>query len=239
MCTRPLDSADKFSLLLEKAGANVINIPMIEIKPVENSALIDEKLKNINNYYGIIFTSSNAVKYFFERVKEHTITFDNNIFAVGIKTGNKVRELGYNVSLIPETYSSAELAKELGKSSPRDAKFLFPCGNIKMRTLIDGLNNIEELVVYNTLIPQKTKQTDELENMLGTGQIDCIAFFSPSAVTNFKKMYPDFVKYKTAIAVIGKTTLNRALESGFTANIIAKESTAESLSIEIINYFND
>jgi len=238
LCTRPVSDSLEFTSSLESAGAEVISLPVIEISPPENFDELDSALSGLSKYNGVVFSSSNAVKYFFDRIKEKNISFQCEIFALGEKTKKKIQEYGYNVTFIPDTFSSEELAKTLKEKVSGNLRLLFPRGNLGMNTLAKELNNIEEVIVYKTGKPSKVQNYEFVAKMLINSEIDCIAFFSPSAVTNFRLMFPDFTQDVTSIAVIGSTTLKRAQEEGFSVDIVAEKFTSENLSDAIINYYN-
>jgi uroporphyrinogen-III synthase len=238
LCTRPADGAEEFKRILETSGAVVITVPMIEIYPVADQSLLDSKLDILQKYDGIIFTSSNGVKIFFKRAGERGIHIKNKIYAVGEKTKKAIEDSGYKVSMIPDSYDSVSLAKLLASGGGENLKYLFPSGNLSMKSIVSGLKNVDEIVVYETRKPLINQSFIELERSFKNNEIDCIAFFSPSAVSNFAELFPDYRNINADIAVIGKTTAARAEEIGLIANITAKKATGGNLGEEIINYYN-
>lgn len=239
LCTRPADDAVEFSELLLKYGAEVITAPLIEIHPVKDFTHIDNCLEKIHEYTGIIFTSSNGAKYFFERVKQKNIIINLKLYAVGSKTKKFIESSGYKVFRIPINFSSKSLAEVLKTDSAVNAKFLFPAGNIGMKTIIKELPEIEEIVVYETRKPMNNQLLQNTEKMLKAGIINCIAFFSPSAVTNFAELFPGYRNYRTNYAVIGKTTEERLNLYGLKADVISDNAEAERLGDAIKKFYNE
>lgn len=238
VCTRPAEDAEEFRNVLENSGVEVIIAPLIEIHSVEDFSYLDSKLDKLNKYKGIIFTSANGVKYFFTRANARAINPENEIYAVGEKTKQAVESFGYTVSFIPDSYNSASLAKLLMEKDGGQSKYLFPTGNLSMKQLVSELKNVDEVIVYETRKPLTNQSLTELEYLFNKNEIDCIAFFSPSAVSNFAELFPRYKSFRADIAVIGKTTLSRIEEIGLKANIIAERAAAVSLGEEIINYYN-
>lgn len=238
LCTRPKEGAEEFKKIFENSGAELIVVPMIEILPVKDFTELDSKLDKLDQYSGIIFTSANGVRHFFNRVKQRGLKPANKIFAVGEKTGAAVESLGYSVNFIPESYDSTSLAKLMRENEGEDSSYLFPSGNLSMKRLVSELKNVDEVIVYETHKPLKNKALIELENSLRNKEINCIAFFSPSAVTNFTELYPLYQSTDADFAAIGMTTVERIKHLGLEAKIVAKKATAESLGEEIINYYN-
>lgn len=240
--TRAKGSDNTFENALKSLGASVEFLPVIEIKPVNDYTLLDEKISVIDTYDGIFFTSTNAVKYFFERFNSKGKKFSGKIFTIGAKTKASVESFGYKVYFAPSVFSSEELADSIDKSEIKGKKYLFPCGNLAGNTLKEKLGSvalINEVVVYQTVLPEtNSKKVNEIKNKIEKGEINCISFFSPSSIENFLKIFPDFNQKNINIAVIGNTTLNRLKDFGLKADIIPEKSTSESLAKAIADYFN-
>jgi len=242
LITRAEGNDNSFENAVNSFGASACFIPVIEIKPINDSSLLDEKLSLINDYDGIFFTSSNAVKYFFERLSSSGKKFSGKIFTVGSKTKASVESFGYKVYFAPQVFSSEELADSIDKNEIKGGKYLFPCGNLSSNVLKEKLGliaSIDEVIIYQTVLPETAgEMVREIKNKLEKGEIDCISFFSPSSVENFLKIFPGFKQNNIRIAVIGGTTLKSVKDSGLKADIIPEKSTAESLANAIADYFN-
>lgn len=243
LVTRAVDSGDKFGNELNRAGFSIEYFPTIEIKPIDDYSLVDKKIKKLNQYDGIFFTSANSVNYFFKRCINLGVEVDNKIYAVGEKTGEKVSEFGYRVHFVPETYSAEQLIESLPLEEIKGKTFLFPRGNLTMKKLKEGLKeyaDIDEVEVYVNSLPVNgnSVRIKKIVNLLKAKEIACLTFFSPSGITNFMMMVPDFEQEDIIIAVIGKTTKAKAIEYGLIVDIMPVEATSESLAESIIKYFN-
>ena len=242
LVTRAEGTDNSFEKALNSLGASAEFFPVIEIKPENDHSLLDKKISVINEYDGIFFTSSNAVKYFFERLSSSGKKFSGKIFTVGAKTKASVESFGYKVYFAPLVYSSEELVHSIDKNVIKGKKYLFPCGNLAGNVLKEKLGSvaaIDKVVVYYTVLPEtESDSVREVREELEKGKIDCISFFSPSSVENFLKIFPDFKQNQIKIAAIGSTTLNRIKDFGLEADIIPEKSTSESLAKAIADYFN-
>ena len=82
---------------LEELGAEVIQFPTIEIVPPENWDELDSAIDTIESYDWLIFTSSNAVRYFFSRLFEKKRDIRElkglKICAIGAKTAASIEEV--------------------------------------------------------------------------------------------------------------------------------------------------
>jgi len=241
LSTRAAESNDEFESVLISHGAVVECFPTIKITRVENNVKLDEELNRINSYDALIFTSSNGVKCFFERAKELGAHYGNRIYAVGEKTGLAVKKYGFVPSFVPENFSSESLIDELKPDDIENKKFLFPKGNLSpdyIKNTLGSRASVEEVIVYKTICPEYSKQyIDWIKNILCSGGLDCITFFSPSAVHNFYGILDGIEIKNTDIAVIGKTTLNKAKEHELKVNILPEKSTSENLAKAIVKFY--
>ncbi len=236
--TRPSGGGDEFESILGKNNFKVVNFPTIEIAPVEDFSETNERLEKINDYDGLIFTSGNAVKIFLGRAAEKGIKINCAIYAVGEKTKALIEKAGYECEAVPVKTDSEGLAAMLtGKN--RNGKYLFPKGKSGMNRIPDSLPYVDGIIVYETLLPRNKEGIDEVRNMLNRKEVDCIVFFSPSAVKNFFVFFERFEQRNTAVAVIGETTKKKAESLGLTAGIMPEKYSSEELANEIIKYFNE
>jgi uroporphyrinogen III methyltransferase/synthase len=213
LITRDRDADDEFSQMLTEAGAETIFFPVIKISEAEDHTELDNVLSDINKYDGIFFTSSNAVKYFFERAESLNKKYTGKIYSVGEKTKQKVESYGYKNKFVPAVYSAEELIKSLPADEIKGKSFLFPKGNLSMDKLKNGISgyaHVHEVKVYE----------------------------NSSSIKNFLIIFPGFRQNEIKIAVIGKTTHNTAGEFDLKADIIPDESTSVSMARAIIEFFN-
>ncbi len=198
-------------------------------------------------YDGLIFTSANGVHGFMDRLKELRILPETlkskMISVVGERTKLAVGEYGLSVSLMPDRFTSADLAKALDRQDLTGKAFLFPRGNLGKDILQDNLKllgaNVDSVIVYQTTKPRDEKTHEARESLL-SGSIDVATFTSPSTFQNFTALFTtnelQAIFSRTAIAVIGPATAQAVMEDGFEADIVAKESTVESL-VDAIGHF--
>lgn len=237
--TRPADSGGEFDRILEKENFDVISFPLIEIVPAGNYEEIDERLEKINDYDGLIFTSGNAVGIFLKRAAERKTKITCSIFAVGEKTGEKIEEFGYACEQLPDKADSESLAEMIAEKKGGNKKYLFPKGRIGMNRIPEYLPGVDGITVYDTVMPDTLSGIDNVRNLLNNKEVDCIVFFSPSAVKNFFVLFPEYRQGKTAVAAIGETTKKKAESTGLKVDILPGRYLSEELAKEIIKYFNE
>lgn len=238
LVTRPKDQASEFASLLESHEIRVLHLPMIEIKPPDSWQEVIDAIAILQSYDGIIFTSVNAVKYFFDRITESN--FPSGLlpacYAVGEKTRKAVDERGGMCVTVPEKYNAQSLTSSMKDVAGK--KFLFPQSNIGSDEIIILIEQaggaVHKITVYQTVMPSISR-LQKFEEMFLEGEVDCIAFFSPSAVKNFTTLFPQFKQATILAAAIGGTTASTALAHGLRVDVIAPQATSESLAQAIIN----
>ncbi|MEN3038945.1 MAG: uroporphyrinogen-III synthase [Candidatus Kryptonium sp.] len=225
LITRDKSQAIEFASYLESFGFIPIFFPTIEIVEPDSWDEVDERIKRIDDYTDIIFTSSNGVRFFFERFmrfypieKLKTKRFS----AVGIRTKNEIEKYGFKVETLPEKSDKENLFAKILVSEK--AKFLFPRGNLTDEKFIKLLKEngfkIDDIVVYKTIKPEIDENNiNEIKSMIENGEIKFITFFSPSSVRNFFEILGNVKLNGQKIAVIGETTLKECEKFGLSVNI--------------------
>ncbi len=248
LITRSRRQAEEFVRVVERAGGVAVVFPTIEIEPLESWDQCDRSIESLYMCNGIIFTSSNAVDFFFKRFRE--IQRDirelegKAIYAVGHKTKERLDGLGIKVRAIPQTYTSADLAKLMEQEDLRGKSFLFPTGNLTKETLADNLRllgaHVDAIHVYRTVIPSQPA-IGALDAQIINDGIDVLTFLSPSAFQNFVTLFTSprvrLFSEHALIAAIGPTTSRAIEQAGLEVQIVPEQSTTESLIDAIANYF--
>jgi len=117
--TRPAERAGGFVARLENTGAAVIKLPTIAIADPDSWAPVDAAIARLASgaYLWVMFTSRIGAERFLERVARHAAgdALDSALVgAVGPGTARFLEEAGVKVSLVPEPFTAAALASEIG-----------------------------------------------------------------------------------------------------------------------------
>ena len=240
LVTRARAQASEFAELLETNGAEVIQFPTIEIRPLN---LDPTYIQSINKYDWVIFTSINAVQIFYERLRENgkdaRAFATSKVCAVGTKTVEALNSIGIHPDFVPSHARGSTIAAEIEKVHGK--KILLPRAKIAAAALPEGLRergaHVDDVPLYDT-VKVASENADEIETDLLNGSIDFVTFTSSSTVTNFLEMFPTQAPtalLKSAqVAVIGPETQKTAIEYGAQVNVIAKQPTIENLVEAII-----
>ncbi len=236
LVTRPKHQAWELAEALSDLGADVVEIPVIEIKCLPDGyAAIDSVLDNAGDYDWIIFTSGNGVTHFLSRIimlsKDIRILGKTKLAAIGSETASFFRAF----HLVPDYVPSKYVAEEFINQFPEDVKgksILIPRALEARETIPDELRargaDVTVIPVYQT--KTNYSRAEDLKAQLSAGNLDIITFTSSSTVKAFVELagnleLPKYVK----IACIGPITAQTARENGLEPSIIADEYTADGL----------
>ena len=244
--TRARAQASDFAECLESYGAEVIQFPTIETQPIPDNAALGRAIAQLSTYNWVIFTSVNAVEYFYRHLRENskdTRSFGNaRICAVGQKTVAALDQIGILADYVPSQYRGVVLAAEL--EGVEGQKILLPRASIAADDLPNGLRDrgaiVDTIPIYET-VKAGAEGREALEADLHNGRIDMVTFTSSSTVTNFLEMFGSppstALLDQVHIAVIGPSTEATVKAHGFTADIVAQQASVESLVEEIVAFY--
>jgi uroporphyrinogen III methyltransferase/synthase len=248
LVTRSREQAAPLQLLLEAEGAEVVSLPLLEIRPPRDWTAVDEAISHLANFDWTVFTSPNSVDFLFQRLAEAGC--DSRAFgtcaiaAVGISTAERLAARGINPDLVPDNQSQEGLATAFEDLPVDGQRFLVPASSIG-RTLLDEKleargAEISRVVAYQNEPPDPAGVV--LPEALAEGHIDLFVFASPSSVRNFCELLGSEraveVLSTGKIASIGPTTTLAVEECGRPVDIQPQESSIPHL-VEAICRFHE
>ncbi len=199
--TRSRNQAGELKQRLESVGAEVLELPLIEVRPKMDSTTVTEVFAGLSSYEWIVFTSPNGVNYFFEiffkAFKDIRSFGGMRVAAIGASTAREVQKQNIEVDLLPEESVSESLAEALIETgSLPSANVLVITGNqnrdVLARTLEQkGEAIVDTLQVYET-IPTDLEQLPEAKDFREHG-VDFITFTSSSTVHHFYKRKAELI----------------------------------------------
>src|SRR6478752_8933258 len=108
LTTRASKQSGGLAAPLREMGAEIIEIPTIEIKPPSSYKALDSALSNIRKYDWLILTSVNGVEALFARLKKLRIAPAKlahlQVAAIGPATQREIEKHGLKVVVTPEKY---------------------------------------------------------------------------------------------------------------------------------------
>ena len=191
--TRARDQAGQLTALLESNGAEVIELPFIEVQPDFDPTQLTEILAGIAIYEWIIFTSVNGVKSFFDlfykAFGDIRCLGPMRIAAVGAATAREIEKHHLKVDLVPEKANGDALATTFIKNEGIESiQMLVVTGNQNREALVQRLET-EGGAIVDTLPLYKTSKTDLSEHHAAERfrkeGADAVLFTSSSTVKSF------------------------------------------------------
>ncbi|MFC1556393.1 uroporphyrinogen-III C-methyltransferase [candidate division KSB1 bacterium] len=248
LITRSVHQAKNLSEQLSVLGAEVIHRPTINILPPEDCSALDECLKRGGDFDWVIFTSTNGIQSFAERLR--ACDLDIRVFVkakfagIGAATRRAIRGLGVRVDFAPRKFTSAGFVEEFQQMYPdlTGQKILFPAADIARDIIPEELSRLgavmTRVTAYRTVAPDY--QPEEFTTLFERHTIDLITFTSSSTVENlidiFEKNRQTGLIDEVRAASIGPMTTKTLREHGIEPVLEAKVHTIEGLVEEIIEY---
>ena len=182
--TRPLEDCHEMILKFQSLGHNISHLPLISIEGLKHKSL------NNLNFKGIVFTSSNAIK--FLDIK----TLDKKIicFCVGNATEKKARSVGFQNIFTAEGNVNNLKELILQNFNSSEGKLLYVSGevvssNLDNLLLLDGYN-IERVVNYRAN-PVEKYDKDFIEK-LKLKMPEIVYVYSQNSAINFLKVIKNY-----------------------------------------------
>ncbi len=243
LVTRTRDQAEELSRLLLDAGADVYEVPTIEIVPNLDQPEVEEALDKLPEADWVVLTSVNGVKLLvqalLERGRDIRDLAGKKLAAIGPATAAKIEELGIKVDVVPPEYKAEGLATSLGEEGVRGKKFLLARARAARETLPEMLREMGGEVtiapIYDTRIPEGNDR--KIKELVRGGKIDIAVFTSSSTVRNFIEMAGGEDLSGIKIASIGPITSKTARELGLEVGTAPEEYTIPALVQKIIETF--
>lgn len=234
LVTRSRKQASQLGEQLESLGAHVLELPTIEISPIEDSSKLDRAVEKIDNFDWLVFTSENGVEAFFNRLKQlkkdSRLLSSVKIAAIGPGTKAKLNSYLIEPDLIPKTFTTEGLIQALRKVKISKKRFLLLRTNIAPDLLNRSLKKlgaeVTEIPIYKTTKPRNLVQrTREIMQ----NSIDYVTFTSSSIAENFFNSLRNGRHLGAKILSIGPVTSKTIRQHGFKVDREAKESTIPGL----------
>jgi uroporphyrinogen-III synthase len=223
---------DNFSQMLRDAGIEVTNLDLVATEVFEDLGEFENLISQLDNYDGVFFTSPVAAGVFVDKVEP---SLRPTLYALGRRASSVLMEAGFAVKTIPETNTALDMLAAFGTDEFAGKKLLFVRGERSMRTIPDsltGIADVDEVAVYRTVEIEPAKHIKkDVRDRLRDAEIDCVCFFSPSAVEAFAKRFGASGR----AAAIGETTAVRARELGLEVGLISSRATNEVFASELID----
>lgn len=238
---RAKNQAGPMSARLASHGATPVEVPTISVEPPRSPVQMERAIKGLvdGRYHWIVFTSVNAVKAVWEKLREFGLDARAlagvRVAAVGPKTSQAVKDLGITPELLPKD-DARNAAGLVDVFPPHDPdldlvdRVLLPRADIATDVLVDGLIelgwDVEDVVAYRTV--RAAPPSPEIRDMIKTGGFDAVCFTSSSTVKNLVGIAGK-PHARTIIACIGPMAAQTAREHGLRVDVMPEAAGVPEL----------
>lgn len=249
LVTRAAGQSSQFTQLLAAQGAEVVEMPALEIRPPSSWAALDRAIATLDQIQWLILTSANAVNFFLDRLQalgrsradlEHL-----QIAVVGRKTAAVLRRQGLQADFIPPDYvADAMVAHFPDRLSGQT--LLFPRVERGGRPLlVDEMTaagaTVWEVPAYDSGCPARPDAAAIAA--LQARQVDVITFASSKTVRHVEQLLEQGLGpgwrqqlQPVATASIGPKTSDTCQQVFGRVDIEAQEYTLEGLTQAILTW---
>jgi uroporphyrinogen-III synthase len=258
---RARHQAGTLSSSLRDLGAQVLEIPFIEIRKPRSFKPLDSALENLHGYNWLILTSVNGVDALWQRLEKLRLKgkrFEHlKIAAIGPATKQAIEKRGIKVNVVPKEYVAESVVRSLRRQA-RGKRVLLVRAKVARDVIPRELRKlgaqVDVVEAYETVIPQSSRA--RLRAVLNDPKrrLDLITFTSSSTVRNFVELLgntrrrpgpalslpkgrPRYASWLIGIklASIGPVTSATLRELGLPTDIEAREYTIPGLVRAIVS----
>ncbi|MDR1363281.1 MAG: uroporphyrinogen-III C-methyltransferase [Spirochaetaceae bacterium] len=239
--TRPASRAAKLSAMLAAEGAEVVEIPAIQIEVIEYTPELENAFYSLRGNEWFVFTSPAGVEVFFDKLikygKDVRALRDCRFAAIGKTTALELAKRGVIADIVPETYNGKSLGRLLAETitTEKNARplVILPRSKIAGGDITDALSAAGipfiDIPVYDTVPPPRRDDAYFIE--LITEGLDWLTFTSASTVSGFARIAGE--EKMTALRrvralCIGNQTAAAARQAGFDT-VTAKNATLNDM----------
>jgi uroporphyrinogen III methyltransferase / synthase len=237
---RARDQASGFSALLRARGAEPLEVPTIEIRPVAATARLDQAVRDLaaGRYDWVALTSVNGVAAVRARAEAQGLGPEAlttaRVAAVGPATEAALLDWGVEPDLVPEVATTAALGEAFPGRPPgaggsgRVLLARADLANPELAVLLrDKGWEPTEVVAYHT-VPVGSLDP-AARRRLDVGEVDWVAFTASSTVEGFLRGYGGPPPPGVRVAAIGPVTADTARAAGIRVAATATDHTIPGL----------
>ncbi|MBZ5680750.1 MAG: uroporphyrinogen-III synthase [Acidobacteriia bacterium] len=253
---RARHQAGALSRELRKRGANVLEIPFIEIRKPRSFRPLDSALKTLDAYDWLILTSVNGVEAMWQRMAKLRLTRKHlrhlRVAAIGPATKKAIVQRGVKVEVVPKEYVAESVVRSL-RRRVNGKRVLLVRAKVARDVIPHDLRkagaSVDVVEAYETVIPQSSRLRLQAAIKDPKRRPHVVTFTSSSTVRNFVALLGSrglltFSKKpaqrrsdEVLMASIGPVTSSTLRESGLNVDIQAKEFTIPGLVEAIVQVF--
>jgi uroporphyrinogen-III synthase len=251
---RARHQASALSGELRRLGAEVIEIPLIEIRKPKSFEPLDEALRHLGSYDWLVLTSVNGVEAMWERMANLKLAPDLvhvRIVAIGPATQKAIEQHGLKVDVVPKEYVAESVVRSLRRRVKGKRVLLVRAKvarDVIPRELREAGALVDVVEAYETIVPESSRR--RLQSLLTNSRRrpHVVTFTSSSTVKNFAELLGGMREMTQLLrtgnrhgeqamllASIGPVTSSTLRDLGLRMDVEAQEYTIPGLIEAIVN----
>lgn len=242
---RGKNHAKPVSALVRTFGGIPVEIPLLAFRTTLEAEAALQLKETLPMYDWIVFTSNVTVETFMSVYQDACTTSRPKVAAIGVKTKEALAAANIATDFIPEKYVAEEFVKEFIPLVDPGMKVLIPKGNLARDYISASLSlhgaDVEEIIVYETYMPDLSKQL--LREKLEAGQLDILLFTSPSTIDHFMSVVDQYKLHdrisNCIISCIGPVSKAKAESCGLKVHVMPEVYTVHNMLKSIETYLID
>ena len=233
--TRAREQAGELSGKLRALGADVVELPVIALRPLDDYTALDNAIASLATYDWLIFTSTNAVEYFLHRLDRSGSDLRSlraKICAIGPATRAAVEALHLRVDVVPADSVAEGVVDAFRTFAMLGTKVLLPRAAAAREVVPDALRamgaRVDVVDAYRNVIPENA--AERAREVFGKPRKpDWVTFTSSSTVKNLLAVAGAAALDGVRVASIGRVTSKTAEAHGLTVHAEAKVASVDGL----------
>ena len=213
---RARHQAGSLSAELRKLGAQVIEIPFIQIRKPRSFRPLDSALKSLGNYDWLILTSVNGVEAMWSRLEKLRMAVKSRkgheftraaegtrnkaaltaagpprIAAIGPATKKAIELRGFKVDVVPKVYVAESVVRSLSRKV-KGKQVLLVRAKVARDVIPNELRkagaHVDVVEAYETVVPEASRRRLQAVLQAPSKRPDVVTFTSSSTVKNFVEL---------------------------------------------------
>jgi uroporphyrinogen-III synthase len=260
---RARHQAGALSAELRKRGAQILEIPFIEIRKPRSFRPLDSALKNLSTYDWLILTSVNGVEAMWNRIEKTSLRSgwksgpsgprsadqpsralapELRVAAIGPATRKALEQRGIKVDVMPKEYIAESVVRSL-KGKVKGKRVLLVRAKVARdvipRELRKAGAHVDVVEAYETVVPESSRRRLQAALKNPKKRPNVVTFTSSSTVKNFVELLGARQKARlldgVQTASIGPVTSATLRELGLSVDIAARKFTIPGLVAAIVD----
>jgi len=223
---------------VRKLGWIPFIVHTVELRPLERSSILSEFSRIVGEgpVDWLVFMSPTGVDAFFDMLKSHSSVLPSasgqiRIMAVGPKTSGALRRHGVQDVVVPEKYSSADIANHLSKLEMKGQRVVLVRSSAADDRLAGSLTSngaaVETMTIYQSLVPANRESVLDFLAGLEKGQFQAVLFTSAASTSNLFRIAEREIPVSKllqllrspVVGAIGPATAERLRELGIDPSV--------------------